>query len=341
MELNNNMDYKISVIIPVYNASKYLKRLVKSLDCQKFIDFEVFFVNDGSSDNSAEVLQDLIRGNCHYHLINQPNEGAPAARNNGIKRASGEYLYFCDADDELEVNALSLLYNKALENDADLVIGSYKEINEEISLVKQFDIKKIKNYNEINQGNLNQLFFIPPSPWNKLIKHQLVIDHQLKFENVKIGQDLYFYFSLLPYIKKVNFQMESVYKYYVNEGSISNSYDDRILNIVKTITLIKDLYKKQGIYNQYKNELQYTLNGHLITQIFKTPYILDKQLRFRVRKELIQHLNLNQIYQNRYYKQTPIYFIVLIFFKYPFLFTNPLTQMIFKHILPTYNKKTL
>ncbi len=335
------MNYKISVIIPVYNASKYLNRLVESINKQDFEEFEVIFVNDGSTDNSANILSNLLKNKQHYQLINQVNAGAPAARNNGISHASGEYLYFCDADDELEVNGLSLLYNKAIENDADLVIGSYKEIDERTDLIKNFNIEKLVSPNDLDYKNVKQLFFIPPSPWNKMVKRELVMNHSLKFEDVRIGQDLYFYFSLLPKVKRVNFQKESVYKYYVNAGSISNSYDDRILNIVKTINLIKKIYQEQDIYNQYRDELQYVLNGHLITQIFKTPYIADQRLRSKVRKELIGQLNLKNIYQNQYYKKTPVYFIVLIFFKYPFLFNNVLTQLILRTILPIYNKKVL
>lgn len=335
------MNPKISIIIPVYNAAMYLPRLVESINLQTFKDFEVLFVNDGSSDSSYDLLNDLTKGNENYHVINQDNQGAPAARNKGIDLAKGDYLFFSDSDDELMPNCLELLYQHTTSDDVDLVIGGYEEVNAKRQHVKALDVYKTARYLENQPYNMNNLFFMPPNLFFKLIKRQLVVENHLRFCDVKIGQDLYFYFLLLPYVKKIKFEKQSVYKYYVNDGSISNSYDNRILNIIVTIDNIINYYVQNGFLEKYESELQYVLNGHLITQLFKTPYIENDKLKREITTSLIDKMNFQRVYSNKYYKEKPIYFAVLFCFKHQILFSNPITQYFLKKILPVYKKRVM
>ena len=112
---------KFSIIVPVYNTEKYLKRCLDSIKSQSFKDYEVIIVNDGSTDNSSDTISKYP-----YKVINQENQGLSMARNNGVKEASGEYLIFLDSDDYIEKNLLKEI-NNSLSNSPDLVRYQIKE----------------------------------------------------------------------------------------------------------------------------------------------------------------------------------------------------------------------
>lgn len=290
-----NMNPKITIIIPVYNAQNYLNRLIISLNEQTYQNFEVIFVNDGSTDNSKKMLDIAAQENSNFIVIHQENSGAPVARNRGIKVARGDYIYFCDADDELELDTLAMFYEKASQTNAELILGYYKKIKVDTTSFKDitFDPQIVKNK--------KSCMFLSPFPGNKLIKKSVIDKNHLLFENVKIGQDLLFYQMLLPHVKKIDCVNKVVYKYYVNEGSISNSYDEKILGIIETFNLMDNYYKQNKEYDFYKDELQYLRNNHLLTQILKVPFIKEINLRKKIFDELVTNLNLDELNQNKYY----------------------------------------
>lgn len=120
------MEYKVSVIIPVYKVEKFIGRCVKSLMEQTLRDVEYIFVDDASPDGSIAVLRNVIadykeRSNHISILTHAENKGLPAARNTGLSVARVEYIFHCDSDDFVDLNMLELLYHKAAETDADIV----------------------------------------------------------------------------------------------------------------------------------------------------------------------------------------------------------------------------
>lgn len=113
---------KISVLIPVYNAKDFLYNSIPSLLNQTFTDIELICVNDGSKDNSLEILEKFASDDSRVKVIDKENGGCGSARNRALSEANGEYVYFFDPDDKLEENALELAYDSAVKNDSDLVI---------------------------------------------------------------------------------------------------------------------------------------------------------------------------------------------------------------------------
>ena len=131
---------KFSIIVPVYNTEKYLKRCLDSIKSQSFKDYEVIIVNDGSTDKSSSIISKYP-----FKVINQENQGLSVARNNGVKDASGEYLIFLDSDDYIEKDLLEEI-NNSLSNNPDLVRYQIKEV---------FDNKSDINYEEESFDNKN------------------------------------------------------------------------------------------------------------------------------------------------------------------------------------------
>lgn len=117
------MEPLVSVIIPVYNMEKFVKTCVDSVLSQSYNNTEIILVNDGSTDNSLEICEEIAANNSKVVLLSQENQGVSVARNNGIKRARGEYVTFLDADDYLFADALRLLVDEALRHDADMTMG--------------------------------------------------------------------------------------------------------------------------------------------------------------------------------------------------------------------------
>ena len=115
------MDTKISIIMPVYNSEEYMAETLNSILAQTFQEFELIAVDDGSQDNSVRILQEFQKKISHMTILTQENSGPSAARNNGLKIAKGEYIYFFDSDDILVDDALEKLYQTAAEEEADLV----------------------------------------------------------------------------------------------------------------------------------------------------------------------------------------------------------------------------
>lgn len=116
---------KVTIIVPVYNVEKYLKECLESLIHQTLSDIEIICVNDGSTDNSRDILADYQRIDSRIRVINQRNAGLSAARNSGLDVAKGEYIYFCDSDDYLRLDAMEVCYSKAKNNNVEVLRFGY------------------------------------------------------------------------------------------------------------------------------------------------------------------------------------------------------------------------
>ena len=123
---------KISVIVPVYNCEDYLEESIKSILNQSFKDIEVICFDDGSTDNSLEILNELSMQENRIKVYTQKNQGSSVARNNALEKASGDYIYFFDADDYIVDDCLEKIYNNAINNDSDIVFFKYDHYKEDL-----------------------------------------------------------------------------------------------------------------------------------------------------------------------------------------------------------------
>ena len=221
---------KFSIIVPVYNTEKYLKRCLDSIKSQSFKDYEVIIVNDGSTDNSSDIISKYP-----YKIINQENQGLSMARNNGVKEALGEYLIFLDSDDYIEKDLLKEIAASSL-NQPDLIRFQTKEV---------YDTGEIKDYKETPFTNksgeeafkLISKYHFVENAWAYAIKKDYYLKEKYSFKKGAYHED----FGLLPLIiikaKVVNSIAYLGYNYYQRTGSIMNSNDYN-----KTKKKVKDFY---------------------------------------------------------------------------------------------------
>ena len=209
---------KFSIIIPIYNAEKYLNKCLDSIISQKYNKYEVILINDGSVDNSKEICENYCKLNNQFKLINQKNQGVSSARNNGLKKSKGDLILFIDSDDILEENALEIIVDNFKKND--LLCFGYSELYKGKKNAVVFD-KIINDKNEIEKRIvLNDK--IGGYLWNKCFRANIIKINNLLFdENLHFCEDLVFVVDYFKYCNKVKYINKILYIYRMRKGSVT------------------------------------------------------------------------------------------------------------------------
>lgn len=210
---------KISVIIPVYNVEKYLKRCLDSIINQTFKDLEIICINDGSTDNSAQILDEYANKDSRIKIITQPNSGLSATRNKGINIAQGEFISFIDSDDWIAENFYEKLYKTAIKYDADMAVCGIIRLSE---YRKKYLLQFQK---EIILENSDKKFEICNIPdinyvWNKIYKLDKIRKYNLKFLEGYVYEDVLFTPQTVFYLKKLVTVPHTYYYYWRTPNSI-------------------------------------------------------------------------------------------------------------------------
>ncbi len=258
---------KISIIVAAYNIEKYIRRCLLSISEQSMKDIEIIVVNDGSTDNTLNIIEEIIKKDRRIKLISQKNCGSIEARKTGLKYATGEYILFVDGDDWLEKDCLEKLYKEAKKDSYDIVMYNAFWVNKDKKkLMSTFD-------NKINRESdlLSYLFLgkIMPAIWAKLIKRSFICENNIQFpKDISYAEDLATVASLLINKPKVSFIEDSLYNYYQREDSITKKNDNRILEVDEAITFIENQLKSSLLYDKYKKEFEYMVYEHLFIYRF-------------------------------------------------------------------------
>jgi len=247
------MSQKISIIIPAYNASKLISRCLDSIINQTYKNIEIIIVNDGSTDNTASVLEQYSIIDNRIRIITQENKGCNTSRKAGYTKSTGEYLFNIDADDYLELNAIELLVKKAIETEADIILAYHykctntkKEIikniipseQTKINIVKEFLKAKIKGYS-----------------WGRLYKRDLLVNVQIP-PYTPLGDDV---ITNLKILLENNITIALVekplYYYIVHGNNITFSTKTEVIEgTFKHIIIVDEIVKKLSFYNEIQNE---------------------------------------------------------------------------------------
>ena len=277
---------KVSVIVPIYNVEKYLEKCINSLLSQTLEDIQIILVNDGSKDNSGNIAKECEKNNKNRIIyVEKENGGLSDARNYGLKYATGDFIAFLDSDDYIEKNAYEEMYNKAIEENADYVECDFIwEFPNKIRVDKQYPYKNKKE----------MLSFVRVVAWNKLIKRQLITDNNLEFPKGLRYEDVEFTYKLIPFINKFAYVDKPFIHYVQREGSIANVQNERTSEIFTVLDNVIEFYKKNNIYEKYRDELEYNYARYLLCSSLKRMCkIKDKTIREKLLTESWKRLNSN------------------------------------------------
>lgn len=279
----------VSIIIPVYNVEQYLQRCLKSVQKQTLTNIEIICINDGSTDNSGNIIQKFASADNRFKVITQENQGLSASRNNGINAASGEYIFFLDSDDYLHPQALEIFYKTALRSNAPVVISKCFEKKHTAALqLKDFTCDTIPY--RLCKTPLNDLYkhrFVSAVVWNKLYKTELIkrfhFIEGIYFEDwpftacifadiscfALIKEKLYIYNKISPSIVRSQFSTKKihdyiygiryVYNYFRNQGRMKEWEIIRKRRITSSLKMIlskiaKSLENRSELEAYFKQE---------------------------------------------------------------------------------------
>lgn len=283
----------ISIIVPVYNAQKYIKRCVESIVNQTYKDWELFLIDDGSKDESGTICNQLAKSDSRIQVFHTENQGASAARNRGLDEATGEYVTFVDADDWIETNHLQVLIDQVLP-DVDLCINSF--IADLYYGARPHHYEDIQTCNNVESITVFFTILLLHSQflWNKLFRNNIIKANNIRFDtNVSLGEDNIFILEYLNYIKGLSSSSVCTYHYdQVEENPFSlgrrkRSEDVIVYQLKRNFDAIFKLYEK------YKMDLLYNYaSNYYYTRIFErvlVPSVKKKHGVANVPKDLSKY----------------------------------------------------
>ncbi|MCL2547433.1 MAG: glycosyltransferase [Oscillospiraceae bacterium] len=221
---------KVSIVMPCYNVEKYVIEAIESVINQTLTDIEIICVNDGSTDNTPAILEQYAQKDERITIINQANQGLSAARNAGFFHATGEYVYFFDSDDILELNAMECLYDRASSTNSQIVMFNASVIYENKELQSKFSgfqqgVCANLDLPDVYKGD-DFLCMIPEETilrldaWRLLIERKYLLDHGLTFKVGILHESVLFSPQALLLCQRVSFINEKLIRYRIRENSI-------------------------------------------------------------------------------------------------------------------------
>ena len=288
----------ISIIVPIYNAEKYLNKCIKSLINQTKEELEFILVNDGSTDTSEEIIKSYKDKRIKY--FKNPNQGIGKTRNFGIAKATGKYIMFLDSDDYLREDACKVLYDKAEEEKLDLVICDFYRVEED----KPLEEIKMKEFNNTTlKENKNLLLDINLSPWNKLYKRSLLEKNKIKFVEDLKYEDAPFVIEAMDKAKKIGLVNKSLNYYVIHNNSETTVRDKRVFDIIEIVDRIRKYFSNRKEYTEVVDKLSvriltnYTIQQRVQEDEEAAMTFIDRA--FQYMKENIPDYKDNKYYENR------------------------------------------
>ena len=276
---------KVSVIVPVYNTEKYLKKCIDSLLNQNFENYEIIVINDLSPGNAEKIIKSYNDKKIVY-IKNKTNKGIGYNRNLGVKEAKGEYVCFIDSDDYVKEDFISKMYNYSKENNLDLCVCDYVNVDEKGNTLEEFNLSNfgITNYEENNKI----LCEINLGPCNKLFKKDMLIKNKIKFSEKLKYEDLSFVAFSIKNSKKIGKINEQLNYFTVHKNSETTTRDKRVFDIFKQLDIVRNEYKS----GKYLDELTVSV---LLNYTIQQRYQTDKDAQSKFIDAAFKYLNDNNI----------------------------------------------
>ena len=277
-------DPSISIIVPVYNAERFLDRCLKSIYSQTFSDYEIILVNDGSKDNSLALCRAYAEKDPRITVIDKENGGAGSARNKGIEIAKGEYLAFPDVDDWFEPKMYEDLYNLAKKGDYDIVFSGanyYSQKGGELIYTHSVKCDSLA-FETALDCRLNVMKFFPTStifdvPWNKLYKREVAVKKNVRFSDHKRCQDAMFNIDFYDRAEKVASTDKCYYNYIVNDtAGVQRKFPKNYIDI--NIAYFSHLITILNEWGVYSGEIKVHYDTSFVIAVYETMNMFDNPL---------------------------------------------------------------
>lgn len=282
------MDCAISVIVPIFNAEKWLRRCLNRILHQPFRHFELLLVNDGSTDRSRAICEEFAARDARIKLLHKPNSGTSSTKNAGLKAAIGKYVAFLDADDEIDELFFVKLYAAAEEHGCDVVIGGYTTVPTKLSISPRFRLHTLMNGKDfvlsaVSVHSGNDLCFA----WRSLFLRASLVSRGIQFhEGLTIGEDTVFHLEALLASKRVYAIPDPLYFYTVNnlDSLMSTPYKPYLeKSMVLQYQLRKQLSDNFGLlaHDHYRRDMAAyhirSIYGMLIRNFKNNPLVTAKE----------------------------------------------------------------
>lgn len=278
---------KVSIILPVYNVAPYLRQSLDSIIAQTLTDIEIICVDDGSTDDSGKILDEYKEKDNRITVIHKRNAGTGAARNDGLKIATGECIGFVDPDDWILPNMYERLYNILQDKELDIVMFTPDVFNDQTQKHEGFLYFQDSNFPKIlddkifNKDDISP-FSYPMCVWNKLYRKKLFDDNNIDFAEGLDFEDHKVIFKSLFTAKRIYFIREKLYVYrHSRQGSILSDNDTRMFDHIKIYDIVENILKETGNWEKFHLDF----------------------LRYKVHNILYYYTMIKPQYKDEYYKK--------------------------------------
>ncbi len=282
------MTPKVSVIIPVYNVSPYLRQSLDSLTNQTLKDIEFICINDGSTDNSLEILNEYAEKDERFIIINQENKGQGIARNRGVEISKGEYIQFVDPDDWVELDMLETLYNFAKAHNSQVIKFNYTNYNDYSGKYSQSifekQIQKIYNY-DLNETpyfswrilKKDCLSNFDLQVWTYFYQADFIKSNKIRFAPSKLGEDNLFSDGAIVLANKIDYLNKYLYFYRERNNSAVNIKSNSNFSVFNNINLLKKFLIENNLFNELEEEWISYAKNIVIWQYSQVPDMCIKK----------------------------------------------------------------
>ena len=261
----------LSVIIPCYNAEKFLPRAFECLDNQTYKNLQIIFVDDGSQDQTLPLISEYCSKNSKAQFVTGENQGVGQARNKGLECIDGEYFTFYDADDLIYPIHFENLMNKIIENNAEMAVCGIKRIKSGKDILESKIPKNTEKFYEfIGQDAFKQylsqekLDFVL---WNKVFKTKTLKESGAKFLDTRYGEEIHFLYSYFKCVKKVVFCPAKTYVYVQHGSSLMHlKFNESRLDILKNLQIVKDDAEKYS--KEISNYVSSMRSGYIVGLLY-------------------------------------------------------------------------
>lgn len=282
---------KVSVIIPAYNAERFIARSIASVQRQTFSNVEIIVVNDGSNDKTRELVESLCEEDTKIKLVNTENRGVSCARNTGIEQATGDWIMFLDADDQLFEDAVESLLACAKTHNLDIISGKYQYVSQD-EVIERMDSEEILVY-VANEAILRSLEDHPEtySACAKLFKHSAIKDVRFP-QGRRVHEDSFFVFCCLAEKPAFGVYDKTVYRYYVTPDSASNGrFSEKLFDILALAEEKRRIVEEKfPEYNEQSRLMLLKANMSLLKNFLKT----NERKYHPIEKECLKFVKKNQ-----------------------------------------------